>query len=58
MILTIFNGSPKALKSNTKVILDWFLKGFTEDLSNKVETYYLAKSKEMNLLKMLIFQEF
>jgi len=50
MKLTIFNGSPKALKSNTKIILDWFLKGYNEVSKDKPEIYYLAKSNQMKFL--------
>ncbi len=41
MKLAVFNGSPRGLKSNTKLLLDHFLKGFSETAQHPFEMYYL-----------------
>lgn len=43
MKLTVFNGSPRGAGSNTKLLLDQFLKGFTETSGNTFETVYLNR---------------
>jgi NAD(P)H-dependent FMN reductase len=42
MKLTVFNGSPRGTKSNTKILLEQFLKGFTETPGNDYELFYLV----------------
>ena len=42
MHLTIFNGSPRRKRSNSSILTDWFVEGFIEDSSNKVQVLYLA----------------
>lgn len=44
MSLTIFNGSPRGPKSNSKVISDWFLKGYGQE----AETIYLFQTAKMD----------
>ena len=46
MKLTVFNGSPRGGKSNTRIVLEHFLKGFSETEGNKHEVYYLNRVKE------------
>ena len=46
MKLTVFNGSPRGRKSNTRIVLEHFLKGFSETEGNKHEVYYLNRVKE------------
>jgi NAD(P)H-dependent FMN reductase len=41
MRLTVFNGSPHGLKSNTKILLDQFLDGFHESEQHSCEVVYL-----------------
>ncbi len=41
MKLTVFNGSPRGGKSNTRVFLEHFLKGFEENTGNSYELFYL-----------------
>lgn len=43
MKLTVFNGSPRGTKSNTKILLEQFLKGFTETPGNDYELFYLVQ---------------
>ncbi len=47
MRLTIFNGSPRGINSNSKVYLDFFLKGFISTGKNSYEIFYLKKTKEI-----------
>ena len=47
MQLAIFNGSPRGKKSNTKVLLDQFLKGFNSHGLNTVSTNYLLQQKHI-----------
>ncbi len=55
MKLTIFNGSPRGKRSNTKILMDHFCKGFndaaaevnTEENSLKVNVAYLVHRDEM-----------
>jgi len=44
MQLTIFNGSPRGKKSNTKILMDKFLEGFNSENNNKVKINYLIKT--------------
>ena len=41
MKLTVFNGSPRGTNSNSKILLEQFLKGFVETLGNEYELLYL-----------------
>jgi len=46
MQLTVFNGSPRGRKSNSKIVLDQFLKGFEANPGNSYELHYLNRLKE------------
>lgn len=46
MRLTIFNGSPRGEKSNSRVLLDEFLAGFEETAGNSHEVFYLIRPSE------------
>jgi hypothetical protein len=46
MRLTVFNGSPRGKKGNSKIILDHFLRGFEATAGNTVELYYLNRLKD------------
>lgn len=46
MQLCVFNGSPRGRKGNTSIILEHFLRGFSTNPENSVETYYLNRVKE------------
>lgn len=46
MQLTVFNGSPRGRKSNSKIILDQFLSGFEATPGNSFELHYLNRLKE------------
>jgi multimeric flavodoxin WrbA len=48
MKLAIFNGSPRGEKSNTRILVDEFLKGFIIDESNSYELEYLCNVKEQD----------
>ena len=53
MKLTVFNGSPRGKDSNTRVILDNFLKGFMATGSNTYELAYLNRLKDRdNFIEM------
>ena len=41
MKLTVFNGSPRGTNSNTTILLEQFLKGFSETPGNEFELLYL-----------------
>jgi hypothetical protein len=43
MKLTVFNGSPRGGKSNTKVLLEHFLNGYESDPGNTYELFYLNR---------------
>ena len=43
MQLTVFNGSPRGRKGNSKIVLDHFLSGFEADPGNSYELYYLNR---------------
>jgi NAD(P)H-dependent FMN reductase len=45
MRLTIFNGSPRGLKSNTSILLDHFSEGFAAQGDHTVESAYLVQIK-------------
>ena len=46
MQLTVFNGSPRGRKSNSKIILDHFLRGFESNPKNSYELHYLNRLKD------------
>jgi len=46
MRLTVFNGSPRGEESNTRVLLDHFLNGFTAAEVNTYELAYLVHAEE------------
>ncbi|HUU28756.1 MAG TPA: hypothetical protein VM123_13170 [archaeon] len=46
MKLAVFNGSPKGKGSNTKILLDHFLRGFGETGGNQFELFYLIRKGE------------
>jgi len=45
MRLTVFNGSPRGKTSNSKVLLEHFLSGFSETEGNTHEVFYLNRVK-------------
>lgn len=47
MQLTVFNGSPRGRKSNSKIVLDHFLRGFEATSENSYEIYYLNRLNDM-----------
>jgi len=51
MKLAVFNGSPRGRRSNTRILLEHFLKGFSETEGNKHEAYYLNRVKEEDQFK-------
>jgi hypothetical protein len=44
MRLTIFNGSPRGQASNSKILLEQFMKGFQENNENSYEIAYLNRT--------------
>jgi multimeric flavodoxin WrbA len=48
MRLTVFNGSPRGEDSNTKVFLEHFINGFTEQDGNSYELAYLNRVKKQD----------
>ena len=56
MRLTIFNGSPRGEGSNTKILMQEFAWGFTENNDNIVETAYLYRIKETDQM-VALFEE-
>ncbi len=51
MRLTIFNGSPRNKKSNSKILIEKFIEGFNEASDDQPEVFYLAsaRNREMHL---------
>jgi hypothetical protein len=47
MKLLVFNGSPRKGKSNTKKILDHFLRGFAQNSNNSFEMCYLMEEDKL-----------
>lgn len=45
MRLTLFNGSPRGKKSNTKILLEHFTNGFMTSENNQFEIFYLFDTK-------------
>jgi multimeric flavodoxin WrbA len=48
MKLTIFNGSPRGLRSNTRILVEHFLKGYARNENNICETIYLNTPGNMD----------
>ncbi len=48
MKLTIFNGSPRNKKSNSKILIEKFLEGYGKIDSSAVEMHYLANIQKMD----------
>jgi multimeric flavodoxin WrbA len=48
MQLTVFNGSPRGRKSNSKIILDQFLAGFEAAPGNSYELHYLNRLNDID----------
>lgn len=46
MKLTIFNGSPRGKGSNTRILLEQFTRGFSENQKNSFEIFYLNRIKD------------
>ena len=46
MKLTVFNGSPRGINSNSKALIDYFIKGYTEVNDNSYDLFYLNKTDE------------
>ncbi len=45
MHLTLFNGSPRGIKSNTALLLERFAAGFSETDGNEIKTIYLIHTR-------------
>ena len=56
MKLTLFNGSPRAKKSNTRILLNHLSDGFLETEGNTVETIYLLMEKDVEK-KLELFRQ-
>ncbi|TFH42706.1 MAG: hypothetical protein E4G96_02880 [Chrysiogenales bacterium] len=51
MRLTFINGSPRATKSNTQKVMDFFIKGFLESGGNTCDVEYIVKHRnDLNAL--------
>ena len=46
MRLTVFNGSPRGRKSNSKIVLEHFLAGYEVNAGNSYELFYLNRLKD------------
>jgi len=46
MKLTVFNGSPRGKRSNTKILLEHFINGFMTTNGNTYEIFYLNRLKD------------
>lgn len=46
MKLVIFNGSPRYKKSNSKLLIEAFLKGYTSHSDHTVQVHYIASRKD------------
>jgi NAD(P)H-dependent FMN reductase len=44
--LALFNGSPRAARSNTRILLRWFLEGFGRDPENRAEVHHVNRVRE------------
>ncbi len=56
MKLVIFNGSPRYKKSNSKILIDYFLIGYNKICTEQVPIHYLAK-RNQNEEHKSIFRE-
>jgi multimeric flavodoxin WrbA len=58
MKLVIFNGSPRNKKSNSKILIEHFLRGYNKICSDLVPIHYLAnreqKEERKEIFKNLI----
>jgi len=52
MRLTVFNGSPRGERSNTALLLDYFLKGFMKTEGNTYELVYIIDKDVGELVEM------
>jgi NAD(P)H-dependent FMN reductase len=46
MRLTLFNGSPRAVRSNTRILLDWFLEGYHHHAGHQSEVLHVNRRRE------------
>ncbi|GAI05794.1 unnamed protein product, partial [marine sediment metagenome] len=46
MKLTVFNGSPRGKRSNTKILLEHFINGFMTTDGNTYKIFYLNRLKD------------
>ncbi len=51
MKLTLFNGSPRGERSNTRILMENFERGFVETAGNRVEVHYLAREQDVQALR-------
>ena len=51
MKLTVFNGSPRGTRSNTKILLNNFLEGFSESQDNEFDIHYLNRVDDQDKFK-------
>lgn len=51
MKLIVFNGSPRGINSNSKLIADSFLKGYSLSCSDEIKEYFLKDKKNIHLYK-------
>jgi NAD(P)H-dependent FMN reductase len=47
MKLTIFNGSPRGLKSNSALLIEQFIKGYHDYANDNIPVHYLASTTKM-----------
>jgi len=52
MRLTVFNGSPRAENSNTKILLDQFLEGYMTTSDNSFASFYLRKEEPSEMAEV------
>ena len=52
MRLTVFNGSPRVEKSNTKILLERFLEGYSQNPANSHELFYLRKEEPSEMAEV------
>jgi len=58
MKLIVINGSPRGRKSNTKILLDYFMQGFLSIKGNEVKTIYLNnKEYDIDVRRAIIHSE-
>ncbi len=50
MKLTIINGSPRGLKANSNVIINWFSEGFSVNSIEKNEIFHLKEHKKHDIM--------